>query len=69
MVNGFTCSACHGYAPPNGQGQPLWGSRRQPLCTRCACARFARQTGCDPKQAEHLLYQRRGEGQRKRQPG
>jgi hypothetical protein len=56
---GFTCADCHGYAPPDGQGKPMWGSHRKPLCTRCACARYVRQHGGTPAEAERHLYEQR----------
>ena len=53
---GFTCTDCGGYAPPDGQGQPMWPG---PRCTRCACQQYAHRHGCSPVEAEHHLYQQR----------
>ncbi len=50
----FTCTDCGNYAPPNGQGRPMWAG---PRCTGCAAKRYATQTGCDPTQAERLMVE------------
>ena len=54
--HGFTCKDCRSYAPANGQGRPMWPG---PRCTRCAAKRYAQETGCDPAQAERLMYETR----------
>ncbi len=54
--HGFACRDCGNYAPANGQGRPMWPGLR---CTRCAARRYAQETGCDPAQAERLMYEAR----------
>ena len=54
--HGFACKDCGSYAPANGQGRPMWPG---PRCTRCAANRYAQETGCDPAQAERLMYEAR----------
>jgi DNA repair protein RadC len=61
----FTCRDCHGYAPADGQGRPMWPG---PRCTRCAAQRYIERTGCDPAQAELLMLAERSQNRASSRP-